>query len=127
MKINGFKVSKFDIFLVAGFLSLFFLLLYNLDRKHKDNIEYRKEIGAKEINGKIILLKELSRGQIYIEIKTTDSIVIITGLPIAWEFKEYNIMVEDSMSKMPNNKIMIFYKANNGLYKEIFKYEISLQ
>ena len=93
----------------------------------RNYLSYKEELNsliAKEINGHIVALKDENRGSYYIEIETLKETYKIHSLPIAWEIKEYNIQVGDSISKEANSKTMIFYKLKDGIYKECCKYKI---
>lgn len=84
-----------------------------------DLIEFQK----KEAYGKIVRLKDLTRGIYAIELSSK---IHLPNLRIGWEIEKYNIQVGDSVSKEANSKMMIFYKFENGVYKKYYEYEIGM-
>ena len=114
------KKSKIK-FLIIGFviLSIFsFFLSIVLGNYYENTYEY-KSLVKKEIKGRIIDMKDESRGSYYLKIKCLKSISELHSLPIAWDVEEYNIQIGDSVCKEAKSKKIAFYKLKNGIYKKI--------
>ena len=81
------------------------------------------EFEKREINGKIILLRDKQKGIFEIKLSSNQE---VPNLRIGWELEKYNILIGDSVSKKSNSKIMSFYKEKNGVFKKYWDYEIDM-
>jgi hypothetical protein len=108
-------------FLIIGFIvlhlcSFLFVLVYS--NYYENTYEY-KSLVKKEIKGRIIDMKDESRGSYYLKIKSLKSTSELHSLPIALDVEEYNIQIGDSVCKEAKSKKIAFYKLKNGIYKKI--------
>lgn len=114
----NFKVRNF---LLIGFiiLSIFSFFLSILLGNYYENTNEYKSLVKKEIKGRIIDMKDESKGSYYLKIKSLKSTSELHSLPIAWDVEEYNIQIGDSVCKEAKSKKIAFYKLKNGIYKKI--------
>lgn len=118
-------MSTKSIILISIFFAL--ILIGSIIFIANNQIRHNKELKlfiSKGIYGSITKLNDLSRGTYSIEIKQDNFIYETPSLPIAWEIKEYNIQVGDSISKEANSKAITFYKVKNSSYKKCCEYEM---
>lgn len=81
------------------------------------------EFEKREVSGRIINLKKLTKGFYAIKLSSE---MPLPNLRIGWEIEEYNIQIGDSVSKEANSKLMTFYKFKNGAYEKCCEYEIGM-
>lgn len=119
--------KKFRIkFLIIGFfflttISLIFSIV--MGNYYENTYEY-KSLVKKVIKGRIIDIKDETRGSYYLKIKSSESIFELQNLPMAWEVEEYNIQIGDSISKDAKSKKNVIYKQKDGRFKKICEFEI---
>jgi hypothetical protein len=108
-------------FLIIGFiiLSIFSFFLSIVLGNYYENTNEYKSLVKKEIKGRIIDLKDESKGSYYLKVKSLKSTSELHSLPIAWDVEEYNIQIGDSVYKKAKSKKIAFYKLKNGSYKKI--------
>jgi hypothetical protein len=115
---------KYIILIMVIFITSIIGAVFYFTRNYLSHSSELKSLESKEINGRIVALKDENRGSFYIEIETIQETHRMHSLPIAWEIEKYNIQVGDSVSKEAGSRTMIFYKLKDGIYKECFKYEM---
>lgn len=115
--------AKYIVLIVVVFISIVIGAVVFFTRNYLNNKEELNSLVGKEIKGRIDALKDENRGSYYIEVKTLEETYKIHSLPIAWEIKEYNIQVGDSISKEADSKTITFYKVKNGSYEKCCDYE----
>lgn len=116
--------AKYIVLIVVVFISVVIGAVVFFTRNYLNNKEELNSLVGKEIKGRIVALKDENRGSYYIEVKTLEETYKIHSLPIAWEIKEYNIQVGDSISKEADSKAITFYKVKNGSYEKCCDYEM---
>jgi hypothetical protein len=116
--------AKYIVLIVLVFISVVIGSVVFFTRNYLNNKEELSFLVGKEIKGRVVALNDENRGSYYIEIKTREETYKIHSLPIAWEIKEYNIQVGDSISKEANSKTITFYKVKNGVYEKCCDFEM---
>jgi len=116
--------TKYIILIIVIFISIVIGAVVFFTRNYLSHKDELNSMIPKEIKGRIVALKDENRGSYYLEIETLKETHKIHSLPIAWEIKEYNIQVGDSISKEANSRMMLFYKLKNGIYEKCCEFEM---
>jgi hypothetical protein len=120
-----FDIPKYYVIIIFCILTVMVIIAAAI--LSKNYFKYKAAADALvglEINGVIQSLKDEGRGSYFLEIKTEKELLKIHSLPVAWEVKNYNIQIGDSVSKKANSRVMIFYKLKDGTMKKACTFEI---
>ena len=114
---------KYNVLLIVVFITIVIGAVIFFTRNYLSHKDEFNSLIAKEIKGRIVVLKDEHRGSYYIEIKNQNDTFKISA-PIAWEVKKYNIQMGDSINKNANSKIIFFYKLKRGVFERYCDYEM---
>ena len=126
-KINRILVMfkrNYTLFIICGLLVTLIIYSYYSTMIKFENME--NAIIKAEINGLLINVKNVNKGNYYIEIKDSKTkIVYPCDLPLASFVSENNIQLNDSISKEAKNDSLTFYRKVENKYQPCCIYEIN--
>lgn len=114
---------KFMIIVFFFLTSISLILSIVLGNYYENTYEY-KSLVKKVIKGRIIGIKDETRGTYYLKIKSLESTFELHNLPMSSEVEKYNIQIGDSISKDAKSKKFVIYKKKDGRFKKICEFEM---